>query len=94
MSRMDVLTETEINSIIANSKLAKKYGQVIDRQSAYEILTQKISNAGQKSVETAHQQKQVKTSARSQNTPNPVMKIVTSPTFIRGVLGILSKVLR
>ena len=44
-SRMDVLSDAEINSIISNSKLAKKYSEVIDRESAFEILNAKIKNA-------------------------------------------------
>jgi len=42
MSRMDVLTEKEINKMTSSSKLAKKYNTHIDRESAYELLTAKI----------------------------------------------------
>lgn len=42
-SRMDVLSDSEINSIIGSSKLVKKYSEVIDRESAYEILTEKLT---------------------------------------------------
>ncbi len=45
-SRMDVLTETEIENIVNHSKLAAKYNQVIDSNSAYEILTAKLQEAG------------------------------------------------
>ncbi len=41
-SRMDVLTPVEIDNIIGRSALARKYNQVVDRESAYEILTEKI----------------------------------------------------
>jgi len=44
-SRMDVLTEGEIDNIVSHSKLAAKYNQVIDSQSAYEILTAKLQEA-------------------------------------------------
>ncbi len=44
-SRMDVLSDTEINTLVTNSKLAPKYNQVIDSQSAYEILTAKLQEA-------------------------------------------------
>lgn len=44
-SRMDVLDPAEINAIEANSKLVKKYNQEIDRDSAYEILQDKIAEA-------------------------------------------------
>ena len=41
-SRMDVLTEQEVDEIVNNSKLVAKYGQVIDSDSAYEMLTAKL----------------------------------------------------
>ncbi|HXS54904.1 MAG TPA: helicase HerA-like domain-containing protein [Hanamia sp.] len=44
-SRMDVLTDTEISTLVNNSKLAAKYNQVIDSNSAYEILTAKLNEA-------------------------------------------------
>ena len=51
-SRMDILTESEIDSIISKSKLAAKYNQVIDSESAYEILNDKLDEAAEKSAET------------------------------------------
>ncbi|MBV4356505.1 helicase HerA-like domain-containing protein [Pinibacter aurantiacus] len=48
-SRMDVLTPAEIDNIISQSKLVKKYNQAIDSQSAYEILTAKLNEAEEKS---------------------------------------------
>ena len=44
-SRMDVLTETEINTLVSQSKLTPKYNQVIDSKSAYEILSSKLAAA-------------------------------------------------
>jgi hypothetical protein len=44
-SRMDVLTEDELNYLIRQSKLNNKYSQAIDRESAYEILSGKIEAA-------------------------------------------------
>ncbi|MCV9929241.1 DUF853 domain-containing protein [Flavobacterium sp. LS1R49] len=97
MSRMDVLTESEIQEINQKSKLVKKYSEVIDRESAYEILTKKISDAEQ---EVASQQEE-KTSKKASNEPSTasvvgksVLKVVTSATFIRGVFGVLSKMFK
>ncbi len=50
-SRMDVLTEMEISAILGKSKLIKKYNEEIDRESAYEILSEKIEEFQQE----AHQ---------------------------------------
>lgn len=42
-SRMGVLTTKEIDDILYNSSLAEKYNKAIDRESAYEMLSQKIT---------------------------------------------------
>lgn len=47
-SRMDILSDVEIDTIVAKSKLAPKYNRVIDSESAYEILNDKIATAAQK----------------------------------------------
>lgn len=50
-SRMDVLNEQEIDQLVNNSRLIKKYNQEIDTESAYEILTAKLEEAAEKSKE-------------------------------------------
>ena len=98
MSRMDILTDSEIDMIITQSKLVKKYNEEIDRESAYEIISKKIEVANQLSQQ--EEQKQQETSRKS-NSPSTtevigksVVKAVTSATFIRGVFGILSKLMK
>lgn len=44
-SRMDILTEEEIRTIVNQSGLVAKYKNDIDKESAYEILTEKIKRA-------------------------------------------------
>lgn len=44
-SRMDVLTEQEIDALVAGSKLALKYNKEIDAESAFEILQKRIEEA-------------------------------------------------
>lgn len=41
-SRMDILTPAEIDELVNKSMLVNKYNDVIDRESAYEMLTKKI----------------------------------------------------
>lgn len=94
MSRMDVLTDAEISEINSRSKLVKKYGQVIDRESAYEMLTGKINAIEQQVAQQQQAQEEERRSTSTRQSINPVIKVITSPTFIRGVLGILSKVMR
>ena len=52
-SRMDVLTEGEIDNVVSHSKLAAKYNQVTDSQSAYEMLTAKLEEAAANASATA-----------------------------------------
>ncbi|MGR3812327.1 helicase HerA-like domain-containing protein [Jiulongibacter sp. NS-SX5] len=46
-SRMDVLSEKEIDEIVDNSKLVEKYNKDVDRESAYEILGVKMEKAAE-----------------------------------------------
>lgn len=104
MSRMDVLTETELASLLSKSKLAKKYNETIDRESAYELLNEKIKKAeAEEAKEKARKEKEAlekaeakrKTSSKRRSTRmNPVVKVLTSATFIRSVFGILTKVMK
>jgi len=93
MSRMDVLTDSELKSVIKKSELVKKYNKVIDRESAYEILNEKIEKA-EKLAEKEKAKPKRRTSSRRSTRQNPVIKVLTSATFIRGILGVLKKVLR
>lgn len=97
MSRMDILSNAEIEEINLKSKLVKKYNEEIDRESAYEILNKKIEEAAQSQVE----QKEQKSEKPSKSEPSTatvvtksVLKVVTSATFIRGVFGVLTKIFK
>jgi DNA helicase HerA-like ATPase len=98
MSRMDILNETEIATINAKSKLVRKYNEKIDRDSAYEMLTQKIEIANQQAEATQETQQQEKRKSSEPSTTEvigkSVVKVVTSATFIRGVFGVLNKLFR
>ena len=97
MSRMDILSESEIDSAISKSKLAKKYNEVIDRESAYELLNKKIAQAQEIAVE----RKEVKPTRRVKEEPSTtevlgksITKVVTSASFIRGAFGLLTKMFK
>lgn len=96
-SRMDILTENEIAELNAKSKLVRKYSEVLDRESAYEMLNKKITDqtaqaeqAQQEEEEEAEEKKpsEIGTVAKS------AIKVLTSATFIRGAFSILSKFLK
>jgi len=56
-SRMDILTPGEIDELIARSMLVKKYNEVVDRESAHEILKRKLEQVTQaREAEEAPQQ--------------------------------------
>ncbi|MEN1785337.1 MAG: helicase HerA-like domain-containing protein [Bacteroidota bacterium] len=96
MSRMDVLTDAELKTAISESQLVKKYNAEIDRESAYEILNDKITLAEQEAAQEKGTKTRTskRTTTRRSTRMNPVVKVLTSATFIRGVLGILKKVMR
>jgi len=95
MSRMDILTDNEIKEVLDNSKLIKKYNEEIDRESAYEILTEKIERAEKEAEKEKEEKRTTRSSSSRRSTRmNPVVKVLTSATFIRGVLGVLKKVIR
>ncbi len=94
MSRMDVLTEKELNAVIKSSGLVPKYNEEIDRESAYEILNEKIEKAEKEAEKEKEKPTSRRTTTRRSTRQNPVIKVLTSATFIRGVLGVLKKVMR
>src|SRR5689334_16757056 len=57
-SRMNILSEAEINEVVNKSKLVSKYNREINNESAYEILNEKLTVAAQKTedIETSKQQ--------------------------------------
>lgn len=101
-SRMDVLTAPEIKQIMSKSRIAHKYEEVINRESAYEILSGKIEDA--QSVETQkklqEQQQKAAPVARGRQEKSTLEKVLNSTTtrqigrtvaqtLTRGLLGVL-----
>ena len=105
MSRMDILTNSELSSLLTKSKLVKKYNENIDRESAYEMLNKKIEQAEaeeakekarkeKEALEKAESKQRASSSRRKSTRMNPIVKVLTSATFIRSVFGILTKVMK
>ena len=102
MSRMDILTPQELSQLLSNSKLTRKYNTEVDRESAYEMLNEKIEIAEAKEAkekarkeEEALKKAETKRRERRRSTrQNPIVKVLSSPTVIRSVLGILTKMLK
>jgi len=60
-SRMDVLSDLEIDALVGKSKLAGKYNRTVDNESAYEILNEKLEEAARKTQEEQENKEQEKT---------------------------------
>lgn len=96
MSRMDILTDKELKDVIDSSRLVRKYNETIDRESAYELLNIKIEQAEKlaEKEKSSSSRSTRSTTRRASTRQNPIIKVLTSATFIRGVLGVLKKVMR
>ena len=95
ISRMDILSPLEIDGLVSRSTMARSYNEVIDRESAFEMLEKRMKDAGPEEDEVAPQPRQTKKEAPgtieklSKNTMvrqvgNTLMRELT-----RGLLGVL-----
>lgn len=96
-SRMDILNDTEIDKLVSVSKIIQKYNEVIDRESAYEILTNKLNAAAEQGTKTEEDSASKSGGKEEKST---VEKVLTSTTarqvgrtvareLTRGLLGVL-----
>jgi DNA helicase HerA-like ATPase len=91
-SRMDVLTESEINSVVDHSKLAAKYNQVTDPESAYEMLTAKLQEAAANPVATTSKSSKPEETTLEKVVNNTIVKSMmrtAGTTIVRSLLGSL-----
>jgi hypothetical protein len=93
---MDVLQPNEIDAIISKSHLTRKYAEVADRDSAYEILTAKLEDAKLDSHREVISQQR----SRAKNEKSTLEKVFSNTTtrqigrtvareLTRGILGVL-----
>jgi DNA helicase HerA-like ATPase len=96
LSRIGVLTPAELDALISNSEIKPKYSEVIDRESAYEILNKKIENAtveaGEAAATSSSAEKEEEGGgffdAIGDAINSPVGKMITKEVT-RGLLGVL-----
>ncbi len=101
-SRMDVLTPDEIDDILQKSTIIRKYNEVIDRDSAYEILNEKIEEVRteEHQAEIRKQREEAEKSVPRRQEKSTFEKVVSNPTtrqigntivreLTRGLLGAL-----
>jgi uncharacterized protein len=91
-SRMGILTDSEMDSLINKSKLTAKYNVEMDSQSAYEILGAKLAQAaGEKEEE---EEEKPKTNAKEdKSTFEKVMESSAAKQVLRTGAGILTRTL-
>ena len=101
-SRMDVLTNVEIRNILKDSYLIDRYNEEIDRESAYELLQEKIDEANEETTqrELKEQREKATRSTSRRREKSTIEKIISNPTtrqigrtvareLTRGLLGVL-----
>lgn len=96
LSRMDILTDKELESLIRDSRMVTKYNREIDRESAHEILRQKMEEAYQDMPAEKPGTSRNGTRGRSTKEVSVFEKIMKSPVtntiareVTRGILGVL-----
>jgi len=95
-SRMDILKDKEIDALLLKSSIINKYDELIDRESAYEILSAKIEDAHQDEVQEKHKQSRRSTKKEestlekmSKNTAVRQIGRTVARELTRGLLGVL-----
>ncbi|MGB0425229.1 MAG: helicase HerA-like domain-containing protein, partial [Flavobacteriales bacterium] len=75
-TRMDILTDKEISDLVSNSDISSKYNEELDRESAYELLKEKLEKARsdehKEEMDRQHEEakKSTKGSRRSKKEPS------------------------
>ncbi len=100
-SRMDVLSDREIDAIVRKSDLLSKYNEGVNRESAYEILSEKIkqAQAEEQQEELRNQREKVRKTVRkpdesvfekvwNSTTTRQVTRTIARE-LTRGLLGVL-----
>ena len=96
-SRMDILTEAEIDNLVAKSKIAAEYNKVVDSESAYEILNSKLEAAAKEDEQVKQRKIEERSQGRSAKQDksifdDPIVRSMTRTagnTIVRGLLGAL-----
>ncbi len=96
-SRMDILSESEVDAINAKSKLVAKYSEEIDTESAYEMLTAKLQEAEERTTNNVQETSKTKQTKEEPSTfekiaNNSVVKSMVRTAgngIVRSLLGAL-----
>jgi uncharacterized protein len=84
MSRMGVLTDSEMENAIDKSDLISKYNEEIDRESAYEMLEKKLKKYSNDEAAEVEEKEEEKTTKKEKTEPSMMDKI-SKNTMVRQV---------
>ena len=90
-SRMDVLSEQELSTLIRSSKMVDKYNEAIDRNSAYEKLAERVGRI-QEEKEEVKERKKERERKKDSIFNSPVAKQISRQVvyeLTRGLMGML-----
>jgi DNA helicase HerA-like ATPase len=91
-SRMGILTDLELRGLQSGSELAEKYNQVIDRESAFEILSGRIEKSIPEELAKPNPKTKEEKSSFEKILSNPITRSL-GKTIVReisrGLLGVL-----
>ncbi len=100
-SRMDILSDNEIDELVRGSRLVSKYNETIDRESAYELLNRKLEvSTKDKELTLPKYETPKQPRGRPKEEKSTFEKVLTSSTtkqigntvvreLARGILGVL-----
>ena len=97
-TRMDVLSALEIQALVSNSGMARKYNEEIDRESAFEILEKRLKDHQEQESGDEEKPQPKKTAAKKETSTiediskNTMVRQVGRTVFkelARGLLGVL-----
>lgn len=86
-SRMDILTPAELQTLVTNSKISKKYNEAIDRESAFEMLTKKLETH----VEEQKEKEEVKKEKEDPSTFEKVASSSAAKQVMRTAASIITR---
>lgn len=100
VSRMDILSPLEISGLVAQSRIAPKYNEVIDSESAYEILEKRLQQRLKEAAATDEHREEPKKERKVKEEPSTIEKVTKNTMvrqlgntvlreFTRGLLGML-----
>ncbi len=85
-SRMGVLDSKELKVVMASSDIAEAYNELIDRESAYEVLNEKIKQASELSKQEEEEKKTTtksRTSSRAKKEEPSMLETLSKNTMVR-----------